>query len=176
MSEYPQLLLQFENEFINEGVTSTGFENSGVTFSTDQKKFGEYAGYFNGSSYVSLDNTEFCDGSSDWTIDWWEYRTSATSHAGTISRLSNDNDSYGILFGYVNTSAGTLEAYASNNDTSWNVLYGLCMEEYTLNEWVHRAVVRNGSKFYAFENGQLIDSATSSESFSAINPLRIGGE
>ena len=69
-----------------------------------------------------------------------------------------------MLAGY--TYQSKVWFYASSNGTSWDISTnsGVVMGDVRLNEWVHRAVVRQGSNFYLFENGKLINSLSSSSS------------
>ena len=150
--------------------------NTGVTINSTQQHFNNDSLYFNGSAYLTINDTTLCNGTNDWTIDWWEYRTSDVTNAGTITRDGPSGSYNGLLLGYTIKSSNLLQFYAANSATSadWNMISGCNMGSIILNQWVHRCVVRNGSDFYCFENGILKGTATSSESFNATAPIKIG--
>ena len=150
--------------------------NTGVTINSTQRYFNNDSLYFNGSAYLTINDTTLCNGTNDWTIDWWEYRTSDVTNAGTITRNGPSGSYNGLLLEYTIKSSNLLQFYAANSATSadWNMINGCTMGSIILNQWVHRCVVRNGSNFYCFENGILKGTATSSESFNATAPIQIG--
>ncbi|MEI6297038.1 MAG: LamG-like jellyroll fold domain-containing protein, partial [bacterium] len=133
----------------NKIVTAVGNTTQSVT----QSKFGGKSAYFDGAGdYLSVaDSEDFDFGSGDFTIDWWEYRTSATAGKASIQRLNTAAGVNPFLAGY---SDGTnLYFYASSNGSSWDVASAKSMGPVSLNQWVHLAVVRSGNNFYTFKNG-----------------------
>lgn len=116
--------------------------------------------YFDGNSYLSQTmNDNFSIGSGDFTVDWWEYKTSFGTHPVTLS-IGTSANMYGLLVG--NYESGNNVAYASSNGTSWDILSGFSLGSAVLNVWNHFALVRKGSTFYGFKNGTLTGTATSS--------------
>lgn len=162
------------SDTLEDRVGGHSITNNGVELSTNQSKFGGSSLYFGGNQYLTINDVSLCNGSGDWTVDWWEYRTAAIGNTGTISRNGNNDNYSGLLLGYVDSIDGTLKFYASNNSSSWNMVDSMASGFPTLNQWIHRCVVRSSNTFYAFENGILKGSANSSETFSFTKPINIG--
>ena len=139
------LLLLHGEEISDSSMYKCELQNSGVTVSSAQSKFGGSSLYFNGSSKIFLDAIEF--GNSDFTIDWWEYCT------GNGSRFSSswtmDDRCTGLLLGY---DGGTVWA-ASILSYNWDLISGAVMLSSTLSEWVHWAFVRSGTSLTSYRNG-----------------------
>ena len=172
-AEDPHTLLLI-SDALEDWIGGHALTNNGVQVSTEQSRFGGKSLYFGGSHYLTIDDVSLCNGSGDWTVDWWEYRTAAIGNTGTISRNGNNDNYSGLLLGYVDSIDGTLKFYASNNSSSWNVADSMASGYPLLNQWIHRSVVRSGSTFYAFENGVCKGSANSSAAFSFTRPINIG--
>lgn len=162
------------SDTLEDRVGGHSITNNGVELSTNQSKFGGSSLYFGGNQYLTINDVSLCNGSGDWTVDWWEYRTAAIGNTGTISRNGNNDNYSGLLLGYVDSIDGTLKFYASNNSSSWNMVDSMASGFPTLNQWIHRCVVRSSNTFYAFENGILKGSANSSKTFSFTKPINIG--
>ena len=72
------------------------------------------------------------------------------------------NGTHPAMLAGVNNSGGTaLEFFASSNGSSWGIAEAKSMGSLSLNEWVHFAVVRSGSTWYLFKNGQQTDTWSS---------------
>jgi len=176
-SSYPITLLHFDAVGINDVVTDESgkpFVSYDVALVTNVKKIGSSALYLDGTeAYVlgnSSDDYEF--GTGDFTIEWWEYRFSATSGRATISR-SGDGGFVPWTLGYSDGSNSLI--YMTSNGSSWDIADGKSLGAITLSTWVHFAVVRNGSNFFAYKDGTLTDSWTSSASILAsTSSLAIG--
>lgn len=145
--------------------------NTGVIVSSDQGKIGNSSLYFNGSSYLTLPDLDIPQGTGDFTIEWWEYRT-ASSMGGAFHRNNTKSSGYGFLLGFVNGSV--IQAYMSSGSSSWNIASGITMNSLVLNQWVHYAVVRSGNSIMIFVNGGLQNTITTSSGFSLTQPPEIG--
>jgi hypothetical protein len=122
---------------------------------------------FNNNAYiyspVNVDNS-FNLALNDFTIDWWEHRIGDV----TTYRPAFTWDTVGVTYSPMLVAYGTdagLYYYASNDQASWNIISAMFMGTAQLNVWIHRAIVRKGSTFYAFENGVLKGTATSTLPF-----------
>ena len=148
------LLLIRGDEIKDSSIYDRTLTNTGVTISTDHKKFGNGSLYFNGSANIQLPQIDLKD--KDFTIDWWEYVTSASSESRFCSSYTSSTYG-GLLLGY----NGTL-VYASSyaDGTSWDLVSGATMFSNTLNEWVHWAVVRKDNTLKTYRNGTLFASTT----------------
>jgi hypothetical protein len=137
---------------------------NGAAISTTQNKFGGASGYFDGSDdYINIpDNSVFDFGSGDFTIEYWEYRTSSDNNRTVMSRKNVTYTPYMVGYAW----NGTLAFYASSNGSSWTIV-DLKMGSIILNTWTHYAVTRQGNTFRTFQNGTLIASTTSTDTFPA---------
>jgi hypothetical protein len=152
----------------DENAESTAIKDSSdsaktVTVNGDVKvkNFGKIGNsiYFDGSGdYLSLADSEDWDfGSGDFTISWWQYPTSAST-SGTFGRsITTAYPAFLVLNSSVNMTS---------NGSSWDIANGKTLGGLTLNTWQHFAIVRNGSNFYTYKNGQVRDSWSSA---SALN-------
>lgn len=137
---YTKLMLHFDGD--NESTTITDSEstpkvitNSGVTISTAQYPFGTTSGYFNGSSYLLVPNTNSdLTFSGDFTVDAEIYITNSDEY-NTIfdTRSSNDrSDSFSL--------------YVSNSNVLClhfgDLLKVTHQTSISLNAWHHVAIVR----------------------------------
>lgn len=128
---------------------------------------------FNGSTgYLTVPNNAVFDfGAGDFTIEYWEYRTTNAQFKPVISR--NVGGYPAFLVGW--SEAGSILFLSSSNGTSWNVSSGASMGSIILNSWTHYAVTRSGNTFRTFQNGALISTFTSANAFPAgTGPLLVG--
>jgi hypothetical protein len=118
-------------------------------------------------------NTAFQLGTSNFTLEWFVYRT-ATVSGNEMMQLSTGTDTYSPVIGYM--ASDTAYLYMSSAASSWDIASGKVFGSVPLNTWVHLALVRDGSTFYLFNNGNLTDTFTSSSSiYQAENRFCIGG-
>lgn len=151
--------------------------NQGVTFSGTSPSGGSCL-YFNGSSRILIPSMAEL-GSTNWTIDWREYPTVATTGSRFSSSYTTDSGTCGgILLGYSNS-----RVYASTgaDNTNWNLVAGANMFSTTANTWTHWAVVKNGTSLKTYRNGTLYASTTcngnigvSSKYYMALGDYRAG--
>jgi len=161
--------------FYDCSLTSHGFAdtNGSPLVSTAQKKIGSASALFNGSSSIAWpNNADWEFGTGNFTIDWWEYRTSGAAGAVAISRDATTTYSP-FLLGYY--ASGIRQVYMASADGAWGIANAKTLGAATLNVWTHLAVVRNGTTFYCFRDGVQTDTWTSAAAFRAnSNPLSIG--
>ena len=148
--------------------------NGNAQVSTAQSKFGGASASFDGTGdYLSVpSSTDFNFGTGDFTIDWWEYRT--TNSSGSVAIARDSSSSYqAFALGY---ASGTAEKiYMSSGIGAWDISNGKSLGTASLNQWSHLAVVRSGNNFYAFKDGTQTDTWTSSLSLAtSSNALSIG--
>lgn len=151
--------------------------NQGVTFSGTSPSGGSCL-YFNGSSRILIPSMAEL-GSTNWTIDWREYPTVATTGSRFSSSYTTDSGTCGgILLGYSNS-----RVYASTGAdiTNWDLVAGANMFSTTANTWTHWAVVKNGTSLKTYRNGTLYASTTcngnigvSSKYYMALGDYRAG--
>ena len=174
IDKYVKSILHFDTDFTDEsGSIWTASGTVLPIISANQSKFGGKSLYFNGvGKLYSVKSNEFNLGTSDFTIDWWEYRTTSANGSNLdIQFLSYANSFTSFDVGYVN--AGNVTTNISSNNTSWNMAQSVSMGAVVLNAWSHRALVRSGSNFYTFKDGVLISKFTSALSILISNEIHI---
>lgn len=159
MDESTKLLLRFDGNFTDKSgnVANSNITNNNVVIDNNSIKFGSGSGSFNGTnSFISIQSQYLPAVSGDWTIDWWEYRTSVVVNSCILNATADGalNNDRGILIGYAANSSN-LSFYATDNASGWYIASGLSMGTVQLNQWVHRAVVKSGNNYYTFQNGVL---------------------
>lgn len=145
--------------------------NGDAQISTAQSKFGDSSAYFDGTGdYLSVaDREDFDLGASNFTIDFWAYNL--TGENGVSIRLADG--SYSGIVGYV--YSGNLLMYLSSNGSSWDIASAVSMGAVPGENWVHYALVRNGSNFYTYRNGTQVSTFSSSASvYTPAGNLNIG--
>jgi len=180
IDQYTKSLLHFNGNLKDEADQHYWSEN-GVGFDSSIKKFGDYSLCFDGSSHAyiqALINSNFNFGTSDFTIEWWEYRLDTNDGRPIICMESSptDGSSYDATFAtWHDGSAPRL--YMSSNSSSWDIANDANLGNNLSGQWVHRAIVRSGNTFYLFENGIIITTFTSSSSlyYNSAYYLVLGG-
>jgi hypothetical protein len=163
------LLLNFEG---TDGDTTTTdssqyTQNQIITLleaeiTTDQAKYGNSSLGFFPAGYVTVaDRPELDLTFRDFTIEWWEYRTSSTGNPTVMAR---NNDTYspwiaGKLVSGNNRFLVTHDGDGYNESEDLNMNMG----SINLNQWNHFAVSRQGGKFRTFKNGVKVSEATRDE-------------
>ena len=92
------------------------------------------------------------------TIDWWEKNITNLADKTTsfINNLPLDTSTstYSFLIGK-STGYSNPRIWISSNNSSWDVAQTIDIGNPCLNEWVHRAVVNDGTNIKCYENGKL---------------------
>lgn len=167
---YTKSLLHFDGGITDEsGKTWTAADGAGA--SSAQKKFGTGSLFCDGSSdFVSTpDSTDFDFGNGSWTIDYWEYRTSASPDSSVISRRLNVSGSSNAIFrvGYADYPglSGRVALLIDNGVGS--LLHVVDMGAYSVGSWVHFAVSRTSDSYYTFRDGIKIGAASTTANLPA---------
>lgn len=141
-----------------------------VELNTDIKKFNNASlafKYGRLNSWIEFNASNVFDWNSDWTIDWWEYIPSIVNATCIYNQTTNAaNSDRGILIGY-QSSSNNEYFYCTSTTSSWDICNSVNMGAITVNQWVHRAVVRSGNNYYTFRDGTLISSSTSTKTILA---------
>ena len=110
------------------------------------------------------------------TIDWWEISKGAsTANTALVSTLDNthtDTSIKGIIMGKSSASAGPKLWSTTPSQTGTWVVSEWAFGNANTSNWVHRALVYDGTTFYAYENGNLFGTATC-EGMAAPSPSHI---
>lgn len=134
--------------------------NGNATQSETQSKFGGKSMYFDGSGdYLSVpDSDDWNFGSGDFTIDGW-----INIQGGTDFGFYSQGDIYSsIAISFTKSASWQMLFGASSSGTSWNLSSGWVDTNIVENGWYHVALVRQGSIWKSYVNGQNIATVNSS--------------
>jgi YD repeat-containing protein len=127
--------------------------------STAQSKFGGASGFFdgNGDYLVVPDSDDWYLGTADFTIDLW-VRFASLPASGDLQMICTqyaDSSNYWDL--YLHNNSGTLQWRLNSAVANASTL--------STGVWYHVAVVRTGSTYRFFQDGVLIGTSTTSQTF-----------
>lgn len=131
------------------------------------------SGFFDGTGdYLSsATSTDLQLGSSDFSLEWWEYRT-VLSNVDTA--IVCGDGTFNAQLAYYNT--GFPRFYLSTTGSSWNVFSDAATGAIAANSWNHFVLTRSGTAFRVFLNGVLSIYATGSGSVTqSTNQIFISG-
>jgi len=162
---YTKSLIHFDGSKGDEIIDETGklwaMNDVNIENGRPYVRIGSGAGYFDGSaSWLETGHSSDWEfGSGDFTIDWWEYRFSATTGRCVTSR----NAPAGAPGFIVGLSDGTNSlCHFSSDGVTNDIASAKTFGAIVVDTWVHYAVVRNGSNWYMFKGGTQTDTWTSS--------------
>jgi hypothetical protein len=170
VDKYTVSLLHFDDGIKDEtGKVWTTVGSPSI--SAIKSKLGRNSCWFDGNSYLETNtNEDFIFGTEDFTIDWWEYKTSA--HVYNSISMINNSTTFSLALG---GNANNNFYWLSSNGSSWDIAAGTTMGDVILNAWTHYALVRNGDSIMAFQNGVLKSTVKTTASIANINTkLKIG--
>ena len=177
------LLLNFEG---SNGDTSTTdgsafTSNQVITFqgtadiSTDQAKYGNTSLHLTTDGYVLVaDRPELDLTYQEFTVEWWEYRTSSSGNPTVIAR--NDDTYSPWIFG--KAVSGNNKAFITHDGDGYNETEDLNIDmgSIDLNQWNHFAISHKGDQFKTFKNGVIVTTVDKPELFVRVSSdsLQIG--
>lgn len=181
-----KLALQFIGENNSTNIVDTSPFNKPITLvgnpiiSTSKFKFGTSSGYFDGSSYLTVPNSNdfiWSDSNRAASAECWFYTTTVTGTQTLFNKSGKANVSYPnwqlylvdnklkFALGFARTSSSSLLS-----DTSGNTVL-------QTNTWYHAAIVKSGSNYYVFLNGVIEITVTGQTGGDTrLAPLMIGGD
>ena len=157
------ILLLHGDSFEDASPNAHAVQNTGVTLSNVQTKFGSTSFCFDGSSWMKfmLDEIKWAE---DFTLDFWIYHTSAAISYPTPFSLSypaNYYRGYYVHHNYWRTTS--ISCDRKSQDVS---------DSYTKEQWFHFAYVKNGTSITVYHDGTLVgtlDISSGVSDTSAIN-------
>lgn len=135
------------NALENLGYNEVSLMNVGVTLGNKKSKFGNGSMYFDGSSSIQFPCNPFDFKGGDFTIDWWEYaETDAKTRFCTQFGVAQT----GMSIGNNGTAVNINSDY---ENIGWDIVGTWNIMDVTVGNWVHWALVRNGSTLTVYKNG-----------------------
>jgi hypothetical protein len=177
------LLLNFEG---SDGDTTTTdgsafTSNQVITFSdtadisTDQAKYGSTSLHLTTDGFVTVaDRPELDLTYQEFTVEWWEYRTSSSGNPTVWAR---NNDTYSPwIFG--KAVSGRNKAFITHDGQGYGTDEDLNMDmgSIDLNQWNHFAISHKGDLFRTYKNGTKVAELKRPELFVRVSSdsLQIG--
>ena len=133
--------------------------NEGITINNDGK-FGSCFDFTKNSCSMIV-NSDIRLPLDVFTIDWWEKDTggSTTGSRSFINNLPDSSDSSMRSFHIgKEDNSNIVKIWLSSSESSWDIAQSVSIGNTHLNEWVHRAVVNDGTNIKCYENGKLFIS------------------
>ena len=161
-------LLHFDGNITDES-GKVWTDHNGATTTSAVKKFGTGALYLDGiNDYLTVANsTDFNFGTSNWTVDWWEYQLSSYV-GGAIFNIDITNGLSGMLIGY--NYAGHNTVYLSTG-SGYDIAANKSIGASDVGVWHHRAVVHSGYFYLTFLDGVMQETWSYSGSIMpSVNP------
>lgn len=147
----------------------------GAQISTTDFKFGGASGFFNNAdAYLTVPNnaSAFNFNTSDWTVELYCSLNPIESDI-----IINKALTFGFFPWQIRVFNGRFNArgYNSSGALTYNLGVGKG-PVLSINTWYHVAICRQGSNFYLYVDGNLIDFSTSSATlFGSASPISIAG-
>jgi hypothetical protein len=139
-----------------EGTSHSISKIGNPVLKTRTKKLGKSSVYFDGSSYLHVDDSYDWDlGVDDFTIETYARFDNVNSSAQTV--VSSGNATHNWSFGYDNG----LYFSVRQNSVLLNLQENVA-EPYNNNEFYHVAISRQGDTFYLARNGNIVATSNSS--------------
>ena len=114
---------------------------------------------------------------SPFTIDWWEYDSSATSSKSSLSSLFTNitASSGGSSFGFP-SSGSTKTRHTANFSSNGSSYFSqdFIAGDTILDRWVHRALVYDGSRYVCYQDGEEYAVLNNASSCYVRNGFQIG--
>ena len=152
-------------DFTDSSLYNKPITNVGATINSNGKV---NSGIELAKTRVNIDRgMEGVDLSKDFTIDWWEYSTGATTGSGLILTRTVTNSNYARCF-LIGHGGTKLYAGTSSATTSWNIFNAVDVKDKVDNVWVHWAFVKKGTKYTTYKNGVEFWTTTNSSVFGAL--------
>ena len=147
--------------FTDEGHNSLTMTTAGDTHhSFTQHKIGETSIKFDGTGdkLISGTHADFNLGTSNYTIEFWLYKSATMTNHSVGHTSEGDNEGHGFQIEYTSNKLG-LYIYDLANDFTF---YNYEDAEASNNQWYHYAWVRNGTAFTLYRDGTAQSATTTS--------------
>ena len=162
-------------KFINSVSSNNNGTLVGATMSSNGKINNASNYVYASNQYVSLDDAGdvFDFGAGDWTINWWENRTSAVVDSGIPVFARDDNIYSRLIIGYI--SSGSNYFLSDNGGNNWACANAFNMGTYDLNKWNMFTLEVSNGRLLSYKNGILTNNASWSCNLGDINAAALIG-
>jgi hypothetical protein len=144
----------------------TAFGNAQISTAQSKPGFGGASIAFDGNGdFLSANAADLALQSLNFTTELWVYVNAYSVTYSTFVDFRTDSNENTDSFGWAISSAGVLGFFSG--------LFIIQQGVVTAGQWVHLALVRNGTSFTQYINGQAAGTGTSSNSFTR-SALAIG--
>ena len=176
------LLLNFTDAAIYDATKSTNYYTIGNTgVATANSKFGGTSMYFDGAgdAIVSGPN-QYNFGNTDFTVEMWYNKTGTPQTSGRLFQTRNGDVYSAISIGTNGTGSdpNNIGMSLSSDGSTWNIISVNAMFAVSDNTWTHIALVRTGTNFNVFKDGNIRYTFSSSAAlyYSTADSFIIGGQ
>ena len=151
------------NTFLDSSTNNFTITRNGNTTQGSFSPYGSnWSNYFDGTGdYLEASANSFST-SGTWTIEAWVYLTSDINYDYIVCGLASDR----LYIQWAGTNFLVGDAIANNIVVNNNK---------PLNQWLHVAVVKNGSTYTAYFNGVSVGSSTTALTSTTLTTWQIGG-
>lgn len=161
--------LPFDTSTTLDKLGNTWTATGNVSLSTEIAQFGRASVHLPSGAYLTASN--IIDLNIDaWTFDAWIYRVSDTGDDGYFALSSGSSGRHGILTGY----DGVWIAVPGGG--SWQASNRNLLFPSTTAKWNHVAIVKDGMSLNFYENGNLVWTATITDSLDDNGLFYLGGD
>jgi len=162
IDENTVLMLHMDDTGLSDGSDSSHSVtlNGDAALNTGTYQFSPGSAYFDGDGdYLSIpDSEDWNFGTEDFTIDFWIYHANSVKQEAILTQML-----YSGSGSVADTSISIVTNTNGNNPGTFYILWKLETQPewvyvfpvgfYPLSQWVHVALVRNGTNLYLFANG-----------------------
>lgn len=161
--------LPFDTSTTLDKLGNTWTAHGNVSLSAEISRFGNASVHLPSGAYLTASN--IIDLNIDaWTFDAWIYRVSDTGDDGYFALSSGSSGRHGILTGY----DGVWIAVPGGG--SWQASNRNLLFPSTTAKWNHVAIVKDGMSLNFYENGDLVWTATITDSLDDNGLFYLGGD
>jgi len=176
------LLLNFTDAAIYDATRSTNYYTVGNgQVATANSKFGGTSMYFDGAgdAIVSGPN-QYNFGNTDFTVEMWYNKTGTPQTSGRLFQTRNGDlySAIGIGTNGTGSDPNNIGMSLSSDGSTWNIVSVNAMFAVSDNTWTHIALVRTGTNFNVFKDGNIRYTFSSAAAlyYSAADSFIIGGQ
>lgn len=148
------------DSFVDLSLYNYTITNSSSIATTDSTHFGKAIDFTVASK--RLEATSAVLPTDKFTIDWWELSKGAsTANTALVTTLDNTHTNTaikGIIMGKSSASAAPCLWATTPSQTGTWIVSQKVLGNANTTDWIHRALVYDGSNFYAYENGVLFNT------------------